>query len=173
MNQVNKLIRDIFTLVIVSALLGISAQAVLPNGISLRTEITVLGDDSTGVTLPSISISPNGKGDSATNISLLKAYSAYKNGSAIFFDARNPDAFRSGHIKRAINLPAHAFLDSLPYLENLDFNKLIITYCDGADCNASIDLAADLIMMGFSHVKFFFGGWQEWRNAGYPVESSP
>ena len=47
---------------------------------------------------------------------------------------------------------------------------LLITYCDGEDCNASIDLAADLKMMGFARVVFFFGGWQEWLTAGYPTE---
>jgi 3-mercaptopyruvate sulfurtransferase SseA len=64
-------------------------------------------------------------------------------------------------------------MDSLPYLEKLDPGRHIITYCDGEDCNASIDLAADLKMMGFANVNFFFGGWQEWRDAGYPIESSP
>ncbi|MBT4132779.1 MAG: hypothetical protein HOG76_00060 [Candidatus Marinimicrobia bacterium] len=173
MNQMSKLIKDIITLVIVSTILGVSAQVVLPNGIGLRTEITVVGDDSTGVAVASVSINPNGASEAATNISLQKAYSAYENGSAIFFDARSPEEFGSGHIKAAVNLPVHAFLDSLNYLENLDFNKHIITYCDGEDCNASIDLAADLKMMGFAQVNFFFGGWQEWRDAGYPVGSKP
>ncbi len=169
----NTTIKDMISLLVVSALLGISAQIVLPNGIGLKTEITLLGGDSTGVAVPSVSINPSGAGESATNISLHEAYSAYELESALFFDARSPEEFNSGHIKYAINLPVYAFLDSLAYLENLDFNKSIITYCDGEDCNASIDLAADLKMMGFSQVNFFFGGWQEWRDAGYPVESGP
>ncbi len=173
MNQINKLIKDILILLIVSTLLGISAQAVLPNGIGLKTDITVVGDDSSAVAVPSVAINPNGEGETTSNISLQNAYTAYRNASAIFFDARSPEEFDSGHIKHAINLPVSAFLDSLPYLETLDFNKHTITYCDGEDCNASIDLAADLKMMGFSKVNFFFGGWLEWQDAGYPVERSP
>ena len=173
MNQMNKIIRDILTLFSLATVLGISAQAVLPNGIGLLTDITVVGDDSTGVAVPSISINPNGDDKAATNISLKNAYTAFGNNSALFFDARNPEDFRSGHISHAVNLPVHAFLDSLQYLESLDFDRHIITYCDGEDCNASIDLAAVLKMMGFSQVNFFFGGWQEWRDAGYPTESTP
>ncbi|MBT5234826.1 MAG: rhodanese-like domain-containing protein [Candidatus Marinimicrobia bacterium] len=173
MNQMNKLIKDILTLIVVSTVLGISAQAVLPNGIGLRTEITVIGDDSTGVAVPAVSINPNGEGEAASNISLNNAYSAFESNAALFIDARSPEDFGTGHITRAINLPVHAFMDSLPYLEKLDPGRHIITYCDGEDCNASIDLAADLKMMGFANVNFFFGGWQEWRDAGYPIESSP
>ncbi|MBC8377328.1 MAG: rhodanese-like domain-containing protein [FCB group bacterium] len=173
MNKMNKLTRDILTLIVVSTVLGISAQAVLPNGIGLKTEITIVGDDSSGVAVPAVSINPNGDGEAAQNISLRNAYSAFENNTALFFDARSPEDFGSGHIKDAINLPVHAFMDSLTYLENLNLSRHIITYCDGEDCNASLDLAADLKMMGFSNVNFFFGGWQEWRDAGYPIESGP
>jgi len=169
----NKTMRDLLTLLALSTVLGISAQAVLPNGIGLKTEITIVGDDSTGVAVPSVSINPSGDDAAASNISLINAHSAYETNSALFFDARNPEDYKSGHIRRAINLPVHAFLDSLAYLESLNPDRHIITYCDGEDCNASIDLAADLKMMGFSQVNFFFGGWQEWRDAGYPVVSHP
>ncbi len=173
MNQMNKLTKEILTLFLISTLLGITAQAVLPNGIGLKTEMTMMGDDPTGVSVPSVAINPNGGNEVASNISLKNAYLAYEKHSALFLDARNPEDFGDGHISDAVNLPAHAFIDSLQYLENLDFGIHIITYCDGEDCNASIDLAADLKMMGFSKVNFFFGGWQEWRDAGYPIESSP
>ena len=169
----NKLIKDIVTLLIVSTLLGISAQAVLPNGIGLLTEIIIVGDDSTGVEVPAVSINPNSDGEAVSNIFLKDAFSAYEDKSALFLDARSQEEYDSGHIKHAINIPVSAFLDSLPYLETLDFNQHIITYCDGEDCNASIDLAADLKMMGFSKINFFFGGWLKWQDAGYPIEGTP
>lgn len=166
----NKLFKEILTLLGISVFFGVAAQAVLPNGIGLKTEITILGNDSTAVAIPAVSINPNAEGESASNVSLAEAYSLFKDGAALFIDARSPDDFLAGHIKQSINIPAEAFMDSLPYLENLDFNRPIITYCDGEDCNASIDLAADIKMMGFVHVNFFFGGWQDWRDAGYPIE---
>lgn len=157
-------------LVVISILLGITAQFILPNGIELRTEITYIGDDSTGVAVAAVAINPNGLEESATNIELEAVYAAFQNNSAILFDARSPEEYAKGHIAGAVNLPVHAFMDSLTYLETLGMDTHIITYCDGEDCNASIDLAADIKMMGFSQVNFFFGGSLEWEEAGYPME---
>ncbi len=171
MKNLNPLLKEMTILVLISIVLGVSAQAVLPHGISLKTEITLVENDSSSVAIAAVSINPTGDGEAATNISLQDAYHSYENNATIFFDARSPEDYADGHIQGAKNLPVHAFLDSLSYLESLDFNGQIITYCDGADCNASIDLAADLKMMGFSNVYFFFGGWQAWEEAGYPIES--
>ncbi|NQV16588.1 hypothetical protein HQ531_14090 [bacterium] len=173
MKKLNPLLKEIIILVVISTVLGISAQAVLPNGIRLITETTLLGSDSNTVVVPSVSINPEANSDAASNISLSEVYKLHQSGAALFFDARDPDDYLEGHIQNAINLPAHAFMDSLPYLESLDFDQFIITYCDGSDCNASLDLAADLKMMGFTRVSFFFGGWQEWLEAEYPIEASP
>jgi len=169
MEPLNKLLKDIIILVVVSAVLGIAAQSILPNGIGLFTETTFIGD----VKVADVSINPSGEATAASNIELESAYTAFQDTLTIFFDARNPDAYATGHIAQAINLPVFAFMDSLPYLETLDLDTPIITYCDGEDCNASIDLAADLKMMGFSKVNFFFGGWLEWTSAGYPIEEGP
>ncbi|NQV30007.1 MAG: hypothetical protein HQ508_03890 [Candidatus Marinimicrobia bacterium] len=159
-------------LIVISAVIGIAAQTVLPNGIGLKTDLVLVGTDSNQVSVPAIAINPRGDETGAENISLAGAYLAHQNGSALFLDARSSVDYDEGHIEGAINLPAHAFMDSLAFLENLNFDSQVITYCDGADCNASIDLAADLKMMGFTSVVFFFGGWQEWQTAAYPVESS-
>ncbi len=167
------LLKEILIFTLISSILGITAQAILPNGIGLTTELTIMTSDSSEVAIPSVIIDPNGNHNIVSNISLREAFVAYQNGSALFLDTRSEEDFQAGHILGAINLPVHAFLDSLSFLENLDPDQLLITYCDGADCNASIDLAADLKMMEFSRVAFFFGGWQEWQTAGYPTESNP
>lgn len=167
------LFKEILILSFVSSILGITAQAILPNGIGLKTELTLLNSDSGEVAVPSVTINPNGDIDIASNIALNDAYAVYQRGEVLFFDARSQEDYAAGHIRGAVNLPVHAFIDSLSFLEGLDSDLLLITYCDGADCNASIDLAADLKMMGFSRVVFFFGGWQEWQAAGYPTESKP
>ena len=169
MEPLNKLLKDITILIAVSAILGVAAQSILPNGIGLFTETTLIGDTK----VADVSINPNGEEAAASHIELEAAFAAFQDTFAIFFDARNPEEYAAGHIAQAINLPVFAFMDSLPYLETLDLDTQIITYCDGEDCNASIDLAADLKMMGFSKVHFFFGGWLEWDSAGYPTEEGP
>jgi len=156
-----------------SAIIGIGAQLILPNGIGLSTEVLVVGSDSNSAAIPFIAIDPNGNGDTAENISLDDAFVAYQSGTALFLDARSQADFQKGHILGAVNIPIHAFLDSLPYLEQVDQLTHLITYCDGADCNASIELARDLKMMGFPQVSFFFGGWQAWLSVNYPTEGPP
>ncbi len=172
MKQLPTLLKNVLTLIALASILGISSQAVLPNGIALTTEVTMLVTDSSEVAVPSISINPSGDVESASNIALQGVYFAWQNNTALILDARSPEEYAEGHIKNAISLPVQDFMDSLAYLENLDFDGPIITYCDGEDCNASIDLASNLVMMGFSKVSFFFGGWQEWKDAGYPIEEA-
>jgi rhodanese-related sulfurtransferase len=52
----------------------------------------------------------------------------------------------------------------------IPLETLLITYCAGAGCDSSWDVAELLEEEGYSRVKVFFGGWQEWKGAGYPVE---
>lgn len=169
MNSNSTLLKEILAFILIATVMGTAAQFVLPNGISLFTKTMVIESDSGIVAIPVIAVDPSGNGDVASNIPLNEAYLAHQNGTALFLDARSHDEYEAGHIFGAVNLPAHALMDSLPYLENLNPNRLIITYCDGADCNASIDLAANLKLMDFPKVAYFFGGWQEWIDAGYPI----
>ncbi|MDO9547854.1 MAG: rhodanese-like domain-containing protein [Candidatus Marinimicrobia bacterium] len=104
-------------------------------------------------------------------INLETAYSHFQNYTAIFVDTRSVEEYRSGHISRAVSIP----LDSLDFnrevLPELSRNERIITYCDGEDCSQSIDLAVTLSEIGFNDVYFFFDGWTEWQNAGYPASA--
>lgn len=160
--------REMVLLLGVSLLLGLVAQLILPNGISPITAITIIETESKTVSVPAVVIDPNGDME-ASIIDLADAFKAHGAGNGIFLDAREPEVFEQGHIAGAINVTPHAFMDSLEFLESLDLNGLIITYCDGTDCNASIDLASNLELMGFTQVRYFFGGWQEWISAGYPI----
>lgn len=163
------ILRELVILIGISAILGLLAQLVLPNGISPWTEITVIETESKSVAVPAVVLDPNGDME-ASIIHLEEAFNVHERGQALFLDAREPDVFDQGHIAGAINLTPTAFMDSLMFLESLDLDRMVITYCDGTDCNASIDLAANLELMGFTQVRYFFGGWQEWETAGYPVD---
>lgn len=171
MRALPTVLREMIILILLAFVLGIIAQFILPNGISLKTEMTILETDTVDVAMPAVMLNPNGDLES-TNISLAEAYSYFQEQSALFMDAREADVYRDGHISGAINLPAQAFMDSLTYLDGLDLDRLIITYCDGTECNASIELASNLELMGFTQVYYFFGGWAAWQGAGYPTETS-
>ncbi len=173
MQSIPVLFKEIIGIVLVSAIIGISAQAVLPNGIHLKTDLTMIDSESGETAVPSIILDPNGNGAETGSVTLYQAYITFLEGRALFLDARDQEDYHQGHILGAISLPAHAFMDSLPMLDALSPDQIIITYCDGVDCNASIDLAADLQTMGFTRIFFFFGGWQEWQAAAYPIAKTP
>ena len=97
-------------------------------------------------------------------ISFEEAVSFFSQGTALFVDARHEFDYKLGHIKGAINVPLKDFrLENSP-LAAVSRDKRIVTYCDGAECNSSIELAKKLSEAGFTNVKMFFGGWNEWQN---------
>lgn len=105
-------------------------------------------------------------------IDLAEAQSLFESGTALFIDARHEYDYRLGHIKGAVNIPLKDFDQHRERLAELPKDKVLVTYCDGAECNSSIELAAKLHQAGFSGVRIFFGGWQEWTSAQLPSEQS-
>jgi len=105
-------------------------------------------------------------------IDLAKARELHESGSALFIDSRHEFDYRLGHIKGSYNLPLTDLNDHTDYIERLPRDRPIVTYCDGAQCNSSIELAAILQSRGFSNVFIFFGGWNEWKTQHLPLEGS-
>ncbi len=102
-------------------------------------------------------------------ISLEEARALYENQSAIFVDGRHAYDFGLGHIKGAINIPLAEFSVAPSLLGNLSKETTLVTYCDGAECNSSIELAMKLDSLGYSNVRIFFGGWKEWQSLNLPT----
>ncbi len=104
-------------------------------------------------------------------ISIEEARALFLTGGAIFLDARSPEDFQAGHIQGALNLPAQNFDEFFPVvLPEITPDSLIITYCDGENCELSKDLAFALSAKGYSHVRVLVNGWSSWRDANLPVE---
>ncbi len=110
-------------------------------------------------------------GIAPVTVTLTEAKALFDSGDAIFVDARHAFDFRVGHIKSAINIPVNEFDAKLPAIGALPRNKTIVVYCDGSECNSSIELAAKLYENGLGGIKIFFGGWQEWTANKYPTET--
>jgi rhodanese-related sulfurtransferase len=96
-------------------------------------------------------------------ISFEEALEFFKTNNALFVDARHDFDYKLGHIAGAINVPLKNFDLATSALARSAKDKTIITYCDGAECNSSIELAKKLSEAGFTDVKMFFGGWTEWQ----------
>lgn len=112
-------------------------------------------------------------GSAPTPITLAEAEKLYESKGAVFVDARHYFDFRRGHIPSAINIPLAEFDSHRATVAALPRDTVIIVYCDGSECNSSIELAAKLYESGIGGVRIFFGGWQEWTNNNLPTESSP
>ena len=109
-------------------------------------------------------------------ISLADAKALFESHSAVFIDARPVEEFDRGHIQNARSLPWDgAEQQVINVIGNLPNDARIITYCDGATCNLSKDLAQLLKSLGFTRVQVLVNGWTIWHDAGLPVavSSSP
>jgi len=104
-------------------------------------------------------------------ISLAQAYELYRN-KILFIDARDSAEFEDGHISGAINLPYFSIDEYIGRLDKIDKSDPVVAYCEGADCDMSIRLGNELFARGYKKVFVFFGGWEEWEKAKYPVVTS-
>jgi rhodanese-related sulfurtransferase len=103
-------------------------------------------------------------------ISLAKATELFESKSALFIDSRHEFEYVMGHIRGAINVSLNEFDTHRTRLANIPKDKLLIVYCDGVDCNSSVELTLKLMELEFVNVKIFFGGWQEWKNGNLPID---
>lgn len=152
-------IREAAWILLTASVLGFSYTATFKKGLfrdTSKDSVTLL--DRTNANLPIID--------------LATARGLFESGSALFVDGRYEFDYKLGHIKGAINIPLKDFEVLRASLASLPKDKTIVTYCDGAECNSSIELAAKLFTEGFTDVRIFFGGWNEWNAHQLPTEKS-
>lgn len=77
--------------------------------------------------------------------------------------------YRQGHLPGAINLPLLALKhQAAEVLPNKD--ATIIVYCLKDHCTSAMRAVHVLQAMGYSDVREYAGGKEDWRAAGYPIE---
>lgn len=108
-------------------------------------------------------------------ISLSEAKEKFDSGMGFFIDSRPESAYRQGHILNALSLPEEDFEEKIEEVKELipdDKEFTLIIYCGGEVCESSVKLANKLKEYGYSNIRVFQGGWNEWVKAGYPVENT-
>jgi rhodanese-related sulfurtransferase len=171
-NPIWSILRDFVGVVMVA--LGALAVGLMMNRFSSRplpivyqtpeqrfdAELTTL------VTTPPFKIAP------AATVGLPEFRSAVETKSTLILDARPSVFFEQGHVPGALNLArdnfAHDYRHLAPVLQPAT-DKPTIVYCSGGDCHDSRLVANALLSLGFSNVRVFTGGWEEWSKAGLPV----
>lgn len=189
--------KNIAVLIFTSSIIGFTYNYLNPDGISLiKTERILQFEDENPDTEDSIftpeSINENSAStieeelsgivsagekniittpkafDQPIAIKLARAYELFNNGIK-FIDARPKEEFDDGHIKDAINIPFYQSEQYENVLNKISKDEVIITYCSGEDCDLSIMLGDELFEKGYKKVYVFYGGWNDWLDAGYPV----
>jgi rhodanese-related sulfurtransferase len=135
------------------AILGVLFNALSPGGIGLLGPV------------------PHREAKGIGELELEEAWALHQKGTGVFVDARSAKEFAAGHIPGALLLPLDDFDEAVSsWTDLIPPETLLITYCAGAGCDSSWDVAELLKEEGYSRVKVFFGGWEQWKGAGYPVE---
>lgn len=107
-------------------------------------------------------------------VPLEKAKALFDGKTAIFFDARAEEAFDEGHIPGAMNVPYDKLVDYYELLTaTVATDQLVVVYCWSNTCDFSDSLASELVLMGYTNIVIFRGGWEEWQAAGFPTEPPP
>lgn len=89
--------------------------------------------------------------------------------SVVVLEALPPSYFEADHLPGAKNLP----LDDLEQRAGAllpDRSASIVTYCSGPTCQNSRIAAEKLTALGYTDVRPFEGGKEEWLAAGLPFE---
>ena len=77
--------------------------------------------------------------------------------------------YRHTHLPNAINLPPNQVKELAPVLLP-DKAAEIIVYCADLTCPSAQGAARELEAMGYTNVRDYAGGKQEWVAAGLPTE---
>jgi len=113
----------------------------------------------------------SGRPEESRTISIDEAWKGYREGSALFVDARSPSEYRSAHLPGAVNVPAENVGKSLDRLRHTaDSGRALVIYCSGPDCSLSDELASILADKGIRNVLILPEGWTGWLDAGFPIE---
>jgi len=107
--------------------------------------------------------------EGAIEIDAAEAKTLHDHGIA-FFDSRGKGHYGRGHIPGATNLYFHQVRESLADL--VEQNAEVVFYCGDPKCHLAANSSAQALILGYTRVYYFAGGFSAWEVAGYPVEGS-
>jgi rhodanese-related sulfurtransferase len=98
------------------------------------------------------------------------------------YDVRNQEEYETAHVPGSISVPykegSAKEVGFDPADDQFALNKLpkdknapLMMYCDGTICWKSYKSAVMAIHAGWKNVYWFRGGFPEWKEAGFPIES--
>ena len=88
----------------------------------------------------------------------------------VLVDALAPMVYAHSHLPDAINLPSSNVDPGRVARRIPDRSTEIVVYCSSEDCDDSIVTATKLRELGYTNVKHYPGGKNEWRDLGLLLE---
>jgi rhodanese-related sulfurtransferase len=186
-----KVFKQVIYILIFCAAVGLIANAVNPGGIPLILEKNIykqdtalkkdLGDfvnDPFDTTTKPTQIFAGKKNKQGfiepENIGGILAKQLYDR-KALFIDARTKEEYDTVHVLGAINIPYIDYYkktvpEKTEIMKKYGKSGIIVVYCNGGNCEVSIDLAYEIAKIGYTNVSIYKGGIKEWEDSGNPVE---
>ena len=96
---------------------------------------------------------------------------ALATGSVVLLDALPASYYEQQHLPGALNLVVDDVAALAPQLLP-DKDAAIVTYCSNAACGNSQHVATALERLGYTNVRKYEDGIQDWSEAGLPVEGA-
>lgn len=94
---------------------------------------------------------------------------AIDHGDVLVVETLGPTYYEDAHLPGAINI-SHTEVRQLAPQLIPDKDTAIVTYCSNAACRNSELAAHELEALGYTNVRRYTEGKQDWREAGLPVE---
>ena len=90
----------------------------------------------------------------------------------VLVETLRPEHFEQGHLPGAVHLHPddveQRAADVLP-----DRDAFVVTYCPNVACRNSAAVAERLAKLGYTNVRRYEAGKQDWQEAGLPLERGP
>ena len=105
-----------------------------------------------------------------TTITRDELQAAMNRGEVVVVETLGPQYYEDAHLPGAINIP-HTEVARLAPEMLPDKDAAIVTYCSNPACRNSEVVAAQLRARGYTEVRKYADGKDDWRAAGLPLES--
>lgn len=92
-------------------------------------------------------------------------------GDVTVVETLRAEHFAAGHLPGAVHIHFEAVAEQAPRLLP-DKDATIITYCSNTACRNSEAAANQLTALGYTDVRKYAGGKEDWQDAGLPLETS-
>jgi len=160
----NNNIKDIFLIILASVLVGVCRVFFLEDISFIKQAPKLISDDEL----------VNMQLDAPKVVTISQSKQMFDDKSAVFIDARDSLLYDDGHILGAINIHFESNDDDqiLSKLQGVKEDDFLIIYCSGGDCDLSEELGNHLFeYLGYTNILLYEGGFPEWKENGYEVNS--